>query len=230
MKRLVWLLALLAVCPASVAYADVPSTMSYQGVLTDAGGNLVSDGNYNLTFRIYDVSVGGVALYTENHPSVPVQLGGFSVIIGSTTPIGLPFDDPYWLGIQVGADPELSPRIPLASSPYGLSLRLPASAVFGSEVGIPGYARRGGVNGNGGNVSGNGTNVLYRTAGQAIVGISGNGTTRCATASGASAACVSWTSNSRIRKKCFPTGSSSDARRRTPRWARSRSSSRCPKR
>ena len=127
MKRLVWLLALLAVLPASAALAVVPSTMSYQGVLTDVSGNLVPNGNYNLTFRIYDVAVGGVALYTEAHAAVPVQKGGFSVLIGSSTPIALPFDQPYWLGIQVAADAELAPRIPLAASPYGLSLRLPFS-------------------------------------------------------------------------------------------------------
>ena len=144
MNRLAWLVALLAVFPASSAFAVVPSTMSYQGVLTDAGGNLVLDGNYSLTFRIFNVSVGGVALYTENHPAVPVQLGGFSVIIGSITPIGLGFDEPYWLEIQVGADPALSPRIPLAASPYGLSLRLPFAGP-GSSAGPLFEIRNGGT-------------------------------------------------------------------------------------
>lgn len=123
---------LLLVVPAVPAMAVVPSTMSHQGVLTDNLGHIVPDGNYTLSFRIYDISVGGVALYLETHPAVPVQLGGYSVVIGSISPLALPFDVPYWLGVQVGADPELTPRIPLTASPYGLSLRLPFSGTASS--------------------------------------------------------------------------------------------------
>lgn len=35
--------------------------------------------------------------------------------------MNLPFDEPYWLSVRVGGDPELSPRIELASSPYSLN-------------------------------------------------------------------------------------------------------------
>ena len=49
-----------------------------------------------------------------------------------------------------------------------------AGIAAASETGVPTYALRGGVIGNGGNVSGNGTHVLYGTAGQAVVGISDN--------------------------------------------------------
>ena len=119
--------ALLLVCVgwAGTALAQAPSTMSYQGVLTDAGGNIVPDGAYNLTFRIYDVPGGGAALWTENWPGVSVTKGGFSLLLGSSVPLALPFDRQYWLGIAVGGGAELTPRVQLASSPYGLSLRLP---------------------------------------------------------------------------------------------------------
>jgi hypothetical protein len=126
MKRLIFLLVLAPVLLAGPALAVAPSTMSYQGVLMDAGGALVPDGDYSLTFRLYTVAAGGVALWTETQSPVAVSRGGFHVILGSVAPLtGVPFDVPYWLGITVGAGAEMAPRVQLASSPYGLSLRLP---------------------------------------------------------------------------------------------------------
>ena len=117
------LLTCLAV-PASV-HADAPSTMSYQGILTDDNGNFVADGNYSITFRLYDVAAGGVALHTENHPAVAVERGGFSVILGSISSLPVIFDRQIHLGVQIAAEPELVPRVALASSPYAMALRFP---------------------------------------------------------------------------------------------------------
>ena len=128
MKRVFFFLLIPGLLFALPALSQVPPTMSYQGVLTDAGGNFVPDGFYDLTFRIYNVPLAGAALYTEAHTGVnhvQVSKGGFSVAIGSITPLLLTFDGPYYLGIQVAADPELAPRVALASSPYALGLRLP---------------------------------------------------------------------------------------------------------
>ena len=126
MKRLILGFILLASLVALPALATVPSTMSYQGVLTDAGGNLVPDGPYNLTFKIYTVPVAGAPIWTEVDVAVPVTKGGFSVVLGNVASLGsLAFDVKYYLGVTVAAGPELSPRVELAASPYGMSLRLP---------------------------------------------------------------------------------------------------------
>jgi len=101
-------------------YSQTPQTLNYQGYLTDAGGNSVSDGNQNITFRIYDVSTGGAALWTEAR-TVTTTDGVFSVVLGENTPIDLAFDTQYYLGITVGAT-ELSPRTKLASSAYASNL------------------------------------------------------------------------------------------------------------
>ena len=42
----------------------------------------------------------------------------FNVRIGTISPINLPFDVPYFLGISVAGDAEMSPRQPLSSSAY----------------------------------------------------------------------------------------------------------------
>lgn len=126
MRRLAARVTLLACLVVPVAaLADAPSTMSYQGVLTNDNGTFVPDGNYNLTFRLYDVSVGGAALHTENFPAVAVERGGFSVILGSLSALPVIFDRQIYLGVQVAADPELTPRVALASSPYAMALRFP---------------------------------------------------------------------------------------------------------
>jgi len=102
--------------------AQPPNTISYQGVLTDAGGNIVTDGSYNLTFKLYDNPTGGADIWQEVQ-LVTVTKGIFNVNLGNVSSLTISFDKPYWLGITVGAGSELSPRIELTSSAYSLMTR-----------------------------------------------------------------------------------------------------------
>ncbi|GAB4368281.1 MAG: hypothetical protein Kow0042_09370 [Calditrichia bacterium] len=111
---------LILVC-TQLVLGQIPKTISYQGILTDASGTIVPDGNYDLTFKLYTSAVGGSPIWTESHPAVAVSKGVFNVILGSTNPLNLAFDVKYWLGITVGAGSELTPRIELTSSPYSLN-------------------------------------------------------------------------------------------------------------
>ncbi len=113
-----WLSAgLMLPLEAKPGLAQIPRTIGYQGVLTDASGSAVPDGDYSLTFRLYDVRTGGSPLWEEGQV-VAVAKGVFNVMLGSVVPLALPFDRPYWLGVTVGGGVELSPRIPLTSSGY----------------------------------------------------------------------------------------------------------------
>jgi hypothetical protein len=112
--------AVAVVCAAGMISADPPETMSYQGVLNDNAGVPVPDGTYSLEFRLYDVVTGGTALWSEVQ-SVLVEGGIFNVTLGSVVALTLPFDDSYWLAISVEGDPELAPRVALASAPYAFS-------------------------------------------------------------------------------------------------------------
>lgn len=122
MNRFVPVFVFLAIALGTItAWAQVPQLISYQGVLGDNAGHLVTNGNYDITFRIFSSATGGSVLHDETHVGVPVTNGGFSVLIGSVPgdPLLLPFTVPYWLEIQVAPDATpLSPRIQLASSPY----------------------------------------------------------------------------------------------------------------
>ena len=123
------LFGLLLVAPAFHAVAQIPRILSYQGVLTDTLDKAKPDGAYSFTFRLYTVPGGGSALWQETK-LLPVVHGLFATSLGDVTPLGLPFDVPYFLGVQVGADPEMAPRIALTSSGYSLrSLRSDTATV-----------------------------------------------------------------------------------------------------
>jgi hypothetical protein len=102
-------------------WAAVPQTLSYQGVLRGADGDLVADGSYSLTFKLYDEA--DTELWSDAQPAVPVVKGIFNAILGSVMPLTLPFDEPYFLGVTVGAGDELTPRIPLTAAAYSLNAR-----------------------------------------------------------------------------------------------------------
>ncbi|MBI5324889.1 MAG: hypothetical protein HZB41_06400 [Ignavibacteriae bacterium] len=110
--------AMMMLIITSLSMAQIPKTISYQGVLTNASGVVVPDGNYSLTFKLFEVATGGTLLWNDVQPSVAVSNGIFNVILGSATPLNLPFDKPYWLGITVGSGSEMAPRIQLTSSGY----------------------------------------------------------------------------------------------------------------
>jgi hypothetical protein len=113
-------LLLFLITPPLVGYAESPPrTMNYQGYLTNSAGEPVN-ATVVMSFFIYDVPTGGSVLWNETHNNVTVQGGVYSVILGEITPLTLAFDKPYYLGIEVNGDGEMSPRQPLTSVPYAL--------------------------------------------------------------------------------------------------------------
>ncbi len=111
--------ALLTVGVAS-AWAAAPDSVNYMGILTTPGGAPVADGDYSVTFSIYDVASGpNAALWSETQ-SVSTSGGLFSTLLGSVTPLTASvFSGPNrFLGITVNGDPEMSPRMPLVSVPF----------------------------------------------------------------------------------------------------------------
>ncbi len=135
MKPTALLCALFFMLSAQVVLGQIPQTISYQAVLTDIDGNPVPDGNYQLTFRIYTSGTNGGPLWQEVHDNALVRNGLFNIILGSIMPLDLPFEQPYYLGISIADDLELSPRIELTSSAYSLNARSVAdSAVTSAKI------------------------------------------------------------------------------------------------
>ena len=106
----------------NVVFCQIPHTISYQGVLTDPSGSPKPDGDYSITFSFYEAETGGDAIWTDSK-TLNVSKGLFSTLLGDETPLGLnvKFDKPYFLGIKVGDENELSPRIALTSAGFSFS-------------------------------------------------------------------------------------------------------------
>jgi hypothetical protein len=120
MKRALAFTMLALLTWATATPAAIPQTISYQGILREAGGTIVADGNYNLTFKLYAAAVGGTPLWTETQ-TLAVEDGVFNALLGSVTALTLDFGNQYYLGVAVGVAAELTPRIALASAPYSLN-------------------------------------------------------------------------------------------------------------
>lgn len=97
-------------------WAAIPTQINYQGYLTDSSGTPIQ-GTVALTFSLYAVQSGGTALWSETQ-SVEVSKGIFNVQLGAVTPLNLAFDVPYYLGMKVGSDEEMAPRIALTGVGY----------------------------------------------------------------------------------------------------------------
>jgi hypothetical protein len=109
--------------PATVveAAAPVAPVLSYQGQLLDPFTGLPKpNGGYPMVFSIY-AQAGGTALWTESK-SVQVTDGYFATLLGDTAPLNLNIFNGQVLliGVQVGLDPEATPRQRLAYAPYAL--------------------------------------------------------------------------------------------------------------
>lgn len=118
MKKLLLLLVFIVLTSTNIFSQAIPKQIDFQGVLKTAAGVIVPDGNYQLTFKIYNDPTGGTPLWSETQ-MVAVANGIFSAHLGSVVPITtVPFDRIHFLGMTIGADPELSPRTMLTPSPY----------------------------------------------------------------------------------------------------------------
>ncbi len=111
----------------------VPSTVGFEGQLASADGSPVADGDYSITFRLYDVASGGSALWTETQ-MVTVTDGLYSAQLGSTNPLNATyFEGSRWLGLKVGTDSEMTPRIPISAVPFALNAQQ-AMGIQGRDV------------------------------------------------------------------------------------------------
>jgi len=126
--RTLTILLLLTVA-LTIAAADIPRQISYQGFLGTDDGSPVTDGDHDFVFRLYDVEEGGTPLWTESQ-ILDVEDGYFQAWLGSVSTLDLAFDRPYCLEIMVD-DELLGPRARLTGAPYAFRAAV-ADSVLGS--------------------------------------------------------------------------------------------------
>ena len=123
--------AMALVLMASPAWA-VPQQINYQGKLTDSVGDPVTTA-VSITFSIYNVATGGTALWSSTRTIDPDDDGIYDVILGEVSAINLAFDMPYYLGVTVDTDAEMTPRLELSSVGYAYTAEN-ADSVGGNDM------------------------------------------------------------------------------------------------
>jgi hypothetical protein len=79
------------------------------------------EGPYTLIFRLYNAETAGTKAWEETQTNVPISKGHFSVLLGQVTPLtSVNWGSPCWLSVQVGTEPELSPRQRITSVPLAI--------------------------------------------------------------------------------------------------------------
>jgi hypothetical protein len=132
---------LLLIFSGQALYAQ-GARLGVQGILKKSNGAALDDGNYSITFKLYNTEQGGTALWTETQTDVEVTSGIYTVALGSVTSLNLGFNEDYYLGVKVGSTPEMSPRARLTIAPYALSLKgnsnlLPSTGTVGGGTVTP---------------------------------------------------------------------------------------------
>jgi len=131
----IWGLISLAVAQAG---ADIPRSINYQGRLTDVAGQPLV-GSHDMIFSIYDAPLGGSELWSETKSAVSDSAGVFATVLGSDSPIDIPFSDPCWLEITVDGE-TLTPRREITSVAFAFrSLRADSLGGFSAD----GFVRQG---------------------------------------------------------------------------------------
>ncbi|MEZ4867546.1 MAG: hypothetical protein R3C14_39835 [Caldilineaceae bacterium] len=130
----------LSLFAAPNAQSTSTGTIAYQGRLADVAGNPLTQ-TVNMTFRLYAAASGGAPLWEEQWTgsnSVQVSDGLFNVMLGSLTPIPqtvITGNSNLFLGITVGTDGEMNPRVQLGSAPFAIqALTVPDGSITAAKL------------------------------------------------------------------------------------------------
>jgi hypothetical protein len=106
---------------AQVEVNFIPTMINYQGYLTDQSGTPLT-GTYQVTFTLYYDSTSTASIvWEETHDVINVANGLFNVFLGSIdTLTAADLAGERYLGIRVAGEPEMTPRMRIASTAYSL--------------------------------------------------------------------------------------------------------------
>jgi microcystin-dependent protein len=116
---------------ATALFAQSSNRISIQGTLRDGAGVAVPNGSQTITFKLFNTTSGGTAVW-EEQADVNVTGGIYTHLLGSVNPLAASiFSQTLYVGIIINGK-ELLPRTELTYSPYTLYVQ---SAGNGSPVG-----------------------------------------------------------------------------------------------
>ncbi len=119
-RFMVLALLTLSLLVGATASADVPLNLSHQGRLLDLDNNPIA-GVQSLSFTLYDGPESNTLLWTETL-NVVLDNGYYTVVLGQTEsiPANIFTGATLYLGVRVGDDDELRPRLRITSVPYAV--------------------------------------------------------------------------------------------------------------
>jgi hypothetical protein len=128
MKQILSLL--IAIAFTSALCAQAPSKMSYQSVIRNSNGQLISNGNVGIRITLLQGAANGSVVYAETHTKtsnanglVSLEIGGGTVVSGSFSSINWA-NGPYFLKTETdpsgGANYTITGTSQLLSVPYAL--------------------------------------------------------------------------------------------------------------
>lgn len=111
-----WFAAAL-LCAAAPVRAGVPRFIPFQATVKTAAGAPLPDVPVPVVFNYYGEN--GTLIWTDTQTLTPA--GG---VLSTQIPVPDPpcFSQTYSLGVKIGNDPEMTPRLPMAAAPYALAL------------------------------------------------------------------------------------------------------------
>ncbi len=119
MKAMFTLILIVALC--SIAMADVPTMINYQGMLTNSSGDPI-DTTVDITFSICVDSIASLCIWAETQTNVEIVDGLFNVKLGSVVPIepDVFLDDDRWMHVKIGGSggETIEPPTELLTAPY----------------------------------------------------------------------------------------------------------------
>lgn len=119
MKNKLTITFLIILSFAAFSYAQIPQLLNFQGFLSSPAGEPIS-ATVSIAFNLYASEASdAVSLWTETQ-DVVVSNGLFNVLMGAVNPVPTTVFDGHnrFLGLTIGADPEMTPRYRLVSNGY----------------------------------------------------------------------------------------------------------------
>ena len=110
--------------------------MTYQASLTFSDGTPIN-APISMIFRLYDARTGGTLVWEEQWPEVQVYDGMVDVLLGTHTPIppSSAAAPSLFLGVSIGTDPEMSPRLQIGMVPIAqLALGVADQAITRAKI------------------------------------------------------------------------------------------------
>ncbi len=108
------------------AATGIYHAINFQGKVVNDDGTNVTDGDYPFVFKLYTVTTGGVATWTESK-TLTVTNGIFRTELGDTIalPGSVDFNtDNIYLGIEFNSDGEMDPRVRFTAVPYAFNAEM----------------------------------------------------------------------------------------------------------